>query len=181
MNASGANPTQTQVYRSFEDLDVYKSSREFRKAMYKVAKELPDIEKFALADQIRRAAISLTNNLAEGHGRFHFLDQIRFTLISRGSLEELMDDLNICFDENYSSPAQIEKLKANGRHLLKLMNGYLRYLRDRKLGCSLAIHEAETPYSAGEGDESMESMEWLERLLDGHPEIRPEPAASPLI
>jgi hypothetical protein len=67
-------------FRTFEDLEVYKSSREFRKAMYGVAKRLPDIEKFGLAGQIRRAAVSLTNNIAEGHGRFHFLDQIRFNL-----------------------------------------------------------------------------------------------------
>src|SRR5689334_5514448 len=101
MNTSIENPTQSRDYRSFEDLEVYKNARDFRKVMYGVAKRLPDIEKFGLASQIRRAAVSLTNNLAEGHGRFHFLDQIRFTLISRSSLEELMDDLNICLDENY--------------------------------------------------------------------------------
>jgi hypothetical protein len=61
---------QPAAYRSFEDLEVYKAAREFRKAMYRVAKRLPDFEKFGLASQIRRAAISLTNNLAEGHGRF---------------------------------------------------------------------------------------------------------------
>src|SRR6185312_7266564 len=131
--------------------------------MYRVAKALPDVEKFGLASQIRRAAVSLTNNLAEGHGRFHFLDQIKFTLISRGSFEELMDDLNICFDENYLPPDRVEKLKNAGWHLLKLTNGYLRYLRDRKLGSSFAIHEEQTPYSA---DESDESMEWLEKLLN---------------
>ncbi len=41
--------------------------------MYRVAKQLPDIEKFGLAGQIRRAALSLTNNIAEGHGRWHYL------------------------------------------------------------------------------------------------------------
>ena len=60
--------------------------------MYRVAKRVPDIEKFGLASQMRRAALSLTNNIAEGHGRFHYLDQIKFTLQSRGSLEELIDD-----------------------------------------------------------------------------------------
>src|SRR6185312_733632 len=104
MSASGQNSIEGGNYRSFEDLEVYKVARDFRKLMYGVAKTLPDIEKFGLAGQIRRAATSLTNNLAEGHGRFHFLDQIKFTLISRGSLEELIDDLNSCLDENYSSP-----------------------------------------------------------------------------
>src|SRR5213595_408210 len=86
-------------YQTFEDLKVYQVAREFRKAMYRVARRLPEEEKFALANQIRRAAVSLTNNIAEGHGRFHFLEQIKFMLQARGSLEELLDDLNVCTDE----------------------------------------------------------------------------------
>jgi four helix bundle protein len=116
---------RTPVYRSFEDLEVYKAMREFRKAMYRVAKRLPDFEKFSLASQIRRAAVSLTNNLAEGHGRFHFLDQIKFTLISRGSLAELIDDLNVCSDENYLPSNEVVTLKNTGWQVLKLTNGYL--------------------------------------------------------
>src|SRR5207253_6265086 len=88
-------------HSTFEDLEVYQLAREFRKTMYRVAKKLPDIEKFGLASQMRRVALSLTNNIAEGHGRYHYLDQIRFTLQSRGSLEELIDDLNTCGDEQY--------------------------------------------------------------------------------
>lgn len=160
------------AYRSFEDLEVYKSAREFRKEMYKATRALPDFEKFELARQIRRAATSLTNNLAEGYGRFHFLDQIRFTLISRGSLEELMDDLNICLDENYLSSPKVEELKSAAWQLLKLTNGYLRYLRDRKLGASLEIHETPPGYLVEESDES---MEWLNEL-DKHPEL-----AQPLV
>src|SRR4029078_15227 len=92
---------------AFEDLEVYKVAREFRKAMYRVAKRLPDIEKFALANQIRRAAVSLTNNIAEGHGRFHYLDQVKFMFQSRGSLQELIDDLNVCEDQAYCPVADI--------------------------------------------------------------------------
>src|ERR1700756_2083326 len=90
-------------YQTFEDLEVYQVARGFRKTIYRVAKRLPEEEKFALASQIRRAAVSVTNNIAEGHGRFHFLEQIKFMLQSRGSLEELLDNLNICSDENYLS------------------------------------------------------------------------------
>src|SRR5262249_30244410 len=134
----------------------------------------PDFEKFGLASQIRRAATSLTNNLAEGHGRFHFLDQIRFSLIFRGSLEELIDDLNICMDEDYLRPAEVEGLKKAGWHLLKLTNGYLRYLRDRKFGASLELHE--NPPAYGE-DGAEESLDWLEELLEKHPELMPERAS----
>jgi four helix bundle protein len=90
---------EAKHYQTFEDLEVYQVAREFRKAMYRVAKQLPDTEKFGLASQVRRAAVSLTNNIAEGHGRFHFLEQIKFMLQARGSLEELLDDLNVCEDE----------------------------------------------------------------------------------
>jgi four helix bundle protein len=71
--------TKKNAASTFEDLVVYQVAREFRKAMYRVARQLPDVEKFVLASQMRRAALSLTNNIAEGHGRYHYLDQIKFT------------------------------------------------------------------------------------------------------
>jgi four helix bundle protein len=114
---------------TFEDLEVYQVAREFRKAMYRVAKDLPEIEKFGLASQIRRAAVSLTNNIAEGHGRYHYLDQIKFTLQSRGSLEELVDDLNVCEDQRYLVGKQIIALKEQGWRVRQLIDGYIRYLR----------------------------------------------------
>src|SRR5437764_522796 len=78
---------------------------------------------------MRRAALSLTNNIAEGHGRFHFLDQIKFTLQSRGSLEELIDDLNACEDEQYLPKQEISALKDKGWRVRQLIDGYIRYLR----------------------------------------------------
>jgi four helix bundle protein len=118
-------------FQTFEDLEVYKAAREFRKAMYALNRRLPDFEKYELGSQIRRASASLTNNIAEGHGRFHYPDQIRFFLHSRGSLEELVDDLNICLDEQYLSSDKVAKLKEQARGVLILINGYLRYLRSR--------------------------------------------------
>jgi len=118
-------------FQTFEDLEVYKAAREFRKAMYEVNRRLPDFEKYELGSQIRRASVSLTNNIAEGHGRFRYPDQIRFFLHSRGSLEELVDDLNICLDEKYLPSDEVAKLKEKARGVLILINGYLRYLRSR--------------------------------------------------
>jgi four helix bundle protein len=133
--------SQTKPYQTFEDLEVYQVARGFRKAMYRVARRLPEEEKFASASQIRRAAVSLTNNIAEGHGRFHFLDQIKFMLQSRGSLEESLDDLNICSDENYLPEDEIQKLKSEGWLTHKLINGYIRFLRSRTTGESSRIRE----------------------------------------
>src|SRR5262249_31266908 len=120
-----------EKFETFEDLDVYKTACEFRKAIYAVNRPLPDFEKYDLGSQIRRAAVSLTNNMAEGHGRFHYPDQIRFFLHSRGSLEELVDDLNVCLDEKYLPSDEVAKLKKQAREVLILINAYLRYLRSR--------------------------------------------------
>jgi four helix bundle protein len=122
---------RNQKFQTFEDLEVYRAARAFRKAMYAVACRLPDFEKYDLGSQVRRAAVSLTNNTAEGHGRFHYPDQIRFFLISRGSLEELVDDLNVCLDENYLPSEEVNELKEQARGVLIPINGYLRHLRSR--------------------------------------------------
>src|SRR5690349_15290183 len=124
---------EAKRFQTFEDLECYKLAREFRKTMYAVTRRLPDIEKFELASQIRRASVSLTNNISEGHGRFHFLDQIKFMLQARGSLQELIDDLNVCEDEQYLVEDEVSKIKAQGWEVLKLLNGYLRWLRDKRI------------------------------------------------
>jgi four helix bundle protein len=144
---------ERKEFRTFEDLEVYRVAREFRKKMYAVTRQLPDFEKFDLASQIRRAAVSLTNNIAEGHGRYHFADQVRFFLGSRGSLQELIDDLNVCADENYLETDKIELLKSDAWRVLGLINGYLRYLRDRKAGGESVIREV-SPNST-EDDEAL--------------------------
>jgi|SRR5215510_1381657 len=143
---------EATCYQTFEDLEVYQVARELRKAMYSVAKRLPEKEKFALSTQIRRAAVSLTNNIAESHGRFHFLEQIKFILHARGSLEELLDDLNVCEDETYLANEEIEKLKEQGWRVHKLINGYIRFLRRRTTGDVSRIQETPVDDDFGECD-----------------------------
>ena len=146
---SGQQPAATlnRGYRTFEDLTVYQAARAFRKVMYEVSRRIPDFEKFELASQIRRAAVSLTSNLAEGHGRYHYPDQIKFHLQARGSLEELIDDLNVCEDENYLPVAEVVGLKEQGWRVHQLLNGYIRWLRERKQGFSQTLHEPPPPYA----------------------------------
>lgn len=147
MNASCNNPTSaTKPFQTLEDLEAYQLAREFRKAMYAVARRLPDFEKFGLASQVRRAALSLTNNIAEGHRRYHFLDQLKFLLQARGSLEELIDDLNVCFDEKHLPSAEIETLKQLGWRVHNVINGYGRYLRQRKANEKAGLKESPPAY-----------------------------------
>jgi four helix bundle protein len=131
LHRESASPKHARQVSTFEDLEVYRVAREFRKAMYGVVKRLPEVERFGLASQIRRAAVSLTNNIAEGHGRYHYLDRIKFTLHSRGSLEELLDDLNVCTDEQYLPVEEIVSLKEDGWRVRQLIDGYVRYLRQQ--------------------------------------------------
>jgi four helix bundle protein len=133
-------------YRTFEDLEAYQVAREFRRAMYAVNRRLPSFEKFELGSQIRRSAVSLTNNIAEGHGRFHYLEQIKFCLNARGSLEELLDDLNICADESYLPAADIGRLKEQGWRVHRVLNGYMRWLRERKQAAALTLREDSPAY-----------------------------------
>jgi hypothetical protein len=104
--------------------------------------------------------------------------QNRITGQSYRSLEELMDDLNICADENYLPLSQVEKLKTEGWHVLKLMNGYLRYLRDRKFGSSLELREESLSYECAKSEES---LEWLEELIEKHPDLKLQTGGTPLI
>ena len=115
-----------------EDFELYKIAREFRKKAYKVIRSLPEEEKFALSPQMRRAVISITNNIAEGHGRWHFQENIQFCRVSRGSVEETIDDLNVCVDESYLPEDEIEKLKEEGYNLIEKINGYISYLKKQK-------------------------------------------------
>lgn len=123
--------------------------------MYAITRKLPEFEKYELASQIRRAAVSLTNNIAEGHGRFHYLEQLKFLFQARGSLQELIDDLNVCEDECYLPNPEIAGLKDQSKEVQRLISGYARYLRGRKLGSALAVRECD------EEDQLLEEIDLL--------------------
>jgi four helix bundle protein len=117
-----------------DDFELYKVAREFRKRVYRLLKQLPPEEKYALGNQMRRAALSVSNNIAEGHGRWHYLENIRYCRISRGSVDELIDDLNTCEDEGYGDQALVPELKAEAYALIRRINGYVAYLRKTRQG-----------------------------------------------
>jgi four helix bundle protein len=117
----------------FEDLDVYRKAKSFRQRAYKLAKLLPDEEKYGLAPQMRKAAVSVTNNIAEGYGRHNWQDNIRFCRISLGSLMELVDDIGVCLDEQYAKPEHLSDLRKDAVQVLRLLNGYINYLAERKV------------------------------------------------
>jgi len=87
--------------RTFEELEAWKAGREFRIFVFRsIVPVLLKSKEFDLCDQIKRASRSVTHNIAEGHGRFHFLDNCRFCSQARGSLNEVLDQLITCHDDS---------------------------------------------------------------------------------
>ena len=117
---------------SFEDLFVYQKAREFSRKIADLVKELPEEEKFKLKDQMTRARRSITNNIAEGYGRFHYQENIQHCRQSRGSICEIIDDLIECFEEDYIRENKYYSLKEDGYSLIKILKNYISYLQKAK-------------------------------------------------
>lgn len=117
---------RTGTVRTFQDLEVWQVGRDVRVRLYIVATRLPDLERYNLSAQIRRAAVSLTANIAEGYGRFHFKENIQFCRIARGSAYELIDHLISCQDERYLGKEEVEALHRELMTFVRLLNGYIR-------------------------------------------------------
>jgi four helix bundle protein len=88
-------------YQSFEELIVWKKSRELKNEIFQLVKSFPHEEKYRLTDQLVRSSRSVNSQIAEGHGRRTFPDRIRFCIISRGSLSETLNHLTDALDFNY--------------------------------------------------------------------------------
>ena len=116
--------------KSFEDLDCWKACRELRLFVVRqVVPLLPKHEDRRLADQLIRAGRSATSNLAEGYGRFHFLDNAKFCSNSRGSCWEVLDHLITAYDEDIVSEEVLKKGRDLVNRAIRLINGYMNYLR----------------------------------------------------
>ena len=122
-----------QRVRDFTDLEVWKAARALRASVYAVCRRFPKQETFELCSQMRRAAVSITANLAEGYGRFSYQENIQFCRQSRGSLYELRDHLTTALDAGYITPREYREHDLQAVAVLRLLNGYIRATRQRKL------------------------------------------------
>ena len=121
-----------QLGSDFRDLDVWKKCRDIRIMIWKLCKRFPAEEKFRLADQMIRTSRSSTANIAEGYGRFHFQENIQFCRQSRGSLFELIDHLLVAEECEYIDSEEKEELIEHIISAIRLLNGYIKYLKTRK-------------------------------------------------
>ena len=117
---------------SFETLDVYHKCRALVAEVYRVQKLFPNEERYALGDQVRRAATSVTANLAEGSGRQSIKEKIHFIEISYGSLMEVFCELQTACDLGYMSEEQFDNLRPQFTDIAKMLSG-LRSSLEKKL------------------------------------------------
>ena len=117
--------------KGFEDLEAYQKARVLRRRVYRLTKLLPREERFILFPQMRKAALSVTNCIAEGHGSRSYRHNISYLYRSRGSVCELQDDFNTCEDEAYFKKEHLDDIREQAEKVLKLINGYIAYLKGR--------------------------------------------------
>ncbi len=114
---------------SFTDLEVWKKARILRNNITDLIKSFPVEEKYRLADQIIRSSRSIGNNIAEGHGRFHYAGEAKFMLNARGSAAETIDHLYIAMDNNIIEEKVFNSFKVDCEECMKMINGYINFLR----------------------------------------------------
>ena len=119
--------------RDFTTLDAWKKARLVKLFFYKeVIPKLTIEEKFNLNSQIRRAAISVTANISEGYGRYHYQEGIQFYRVARGSLYDLKDHLTSCYDLGFISKDLLQKGFILIEDAKRTLNGYIKFVESRK-------------------------------------------------
>ena len=117
---------------SFFDLRVYKESKTLVKSVYRLLEKFPKYETYALGDQLRRAVVSVSSNIAEGSGRFSIKEKIHFIEIAYGSLTESLCQLDIAHDLEYITDEEFdnekERINIIGKQLSGLRNTFQKQL-----------------------------------------------------
>jgi four helix bundle protein len=116
------------AYQSFEELEVWKKSRDLKKDIFILVKTFPPEEKIRLSDQLIRCTRSINTQIAEGHGRRTYPDRLRFCVIARGSLTETLNHLIDAFDCHYINEESLLKYRNKITEIEKLLNGYINFL-----------------------------------------------------
>ena len=119
------------MYSSFEDLDVYKDAIIFTGNMYKLLEKQPLKNDFAMVDQLRRATISISNNISEGFERETDKELIRFLYFSKGSAGEVRNLLNIMEGINYFKKEELSSYRKEIIDISKQLANYIKYVKKR--------------------------------------------------
>lgn len=145
---------------NLDKLEVWVRAKDFAVAVYKeVIPSMPASEKYNLADQLKRAAASVPVNIAEGHGRYHFLDNVRFCHIARGSLTEVQSHMSLAKELGFLPDDVYKQMTAHAESIGMQLNNYIAYhLKRSKQGekempTGYTVHEEAAPYFVGNPDD----------------------------
>ena len=115
--------------KTFEDLEAYKAARIFRVFVsQKIIPQLLSAKEFDLLNQIKRSSRSVTANISEGYGRFHYLDTAKFCSNARGSLCETLDHINVAYDDQFIEIDHYQQARTEYETSTRLLNGYIKFL-----------------------------------------------------
>lgn len=116
----------------FEDLLVWQRAMAFVQDIYRISSTFPPDERFGLTAQVRRAAVSVPSNIAEGHERHTTGDYIRFVSTAEGSLAEARTQLRIACNLGYCSAAEVQRTFDEMTEIKRMLNALRRSLNERR-------------------------------------------------
>ena len=117
---------------NFEELRVWQNSLELAKMTYELIKSFPKQEQYGLADQLRRAVVSIALNIAEGRGRLHTAEFIQFLSQARGSLYETVTCLKLAIKLGYLTGVQAKQTMGYSHEIHHQINALIKSLKERK-------------------------------------------------
>ena len=115
-----------QKITSFTQLIAWQKAHQLVLAIYKITKDFPRAEVYGLTDQMRRCAVSITSNIAEGFSRQTSKEKIQFYFTAKGSVTELQNQLLIAKDVGYLPIAGFNKIAQQTVEVHKLINGLIK-------------------------------------------------------
>lgn len=115
--------------KSFEEMNVWKDSREFVNSIYTLTASAAFKKDYGLKDQIQRAAVSIMNNIAEGYERDSSREFIKFLGYSKGSAGEVRSMLYVAFDLGYISETEFENNYNSAVSIIKQTANFIKYLK----------------------------------------------------
>ena len=116
---------------SFRRLRVYQEAKAYALYSYMLLRKFPDDEKFAMCNQIRRAASAIPFNIAEGMGKYSCKDQIRYIEIAFGSLNETLSQFDLAHDLTYITDEEFSDIETRYRILASLLSGLRRSISEK--------------------------------------------------
>lgn len=120
-------------YTSFEDFEVYKDTLEFTIKIFEVLQEERFKKEWAFTDQLKRATLSISNNIAEGFERETDKELIRFLYFSKGSAGEVRNIINVLKEVNYVTSEEADSLKNEILGISKQLSNYIKYVKKRNV------------------------------------------------